>query len=95
MGFTNLFSGRPFLRITSRNSTLCDESEGCISEDNRVIGTYVHGFFDTPGILSKWFSLIGLTKLVTEEESMAERKEKDYDLLKAHFESHVDLGALY
>ncbi len=95
MGLTQLFSGSPFLNITSRNSTPCDESDGCISEDKRVTGTYIHGFFDTPGISSKWFSMIGLTELVTEKESMAERKEKDYDLLKAHFESHVDLGTLY
>ncbi len=95
MGLTQLFSGSPFLNITSRNSIPCDEAEGCISEDKRVTGTYIHGFFDTPGISSKWFSMIGLTELVTEKESMAERKEKDYDLLKVHFESHVDLGTLY
>lgn len=95
MGFTQRFSGSPFLGITSRNSTPCNESEGCISEDNRVSGTYVHGFFDTPGITAKWFSLIGLTELVTEKESMVERKERDYDLLKAHFESHIDLETLY
>ncbi len=95
MGFTQRFSGSFFLSITSRNSNACNETDGCISEDNRVSGTYVHGFFDTPGISSKWLSLIGLTKLVAAEESMAERKEKDYDLLKNHFESHVDLGALY
>jgi hypothetical protein len=39
--------------------------------------------------------MIGLTELVAEKESMAERKERDYDLLKSHLESHVDLGALY
>ena len=95
MGFTRRLSGSPFLSITSRNALACNETEGCISEDNRVAGTYIHGFFDSPDILSKWFTLIGLAELATKGESMGERKEKDYDLLKAHFEAHVDLGALY
>jgi adenosylcobyric acid synthase len=95
MGFTHLISGRPLLNITSRNSAPCDETDGCISDDSRVTGTYVHGFFDTPGIASKWLSRIGLTELATEKASITERKERDYDLLRAHFESHVDLGALY
>jgi adenosylcobyric acid synthase len=95
MGFTGRSSGAPLLKIFSRNSELCNETEGCISEDNRITGTYIHGFFDTPAISSKWLALIGLSELVTGQESMAEQKEKDYDLLKAHFESHVDLGELY
>jgi len=95
MGYTQRFSGSPFLRISSRNSVLCDKTEGCISEDGRVTGTYIHGFFDSPAISSKWFTMIGLTQLAMEKESMGERKEKDYDLLKAHFEEYVDMEALY
>jgi len=95
MGFTQRFSGTHFLRISSRNRTLCDETEGCISEDKRVTGTYVHGFFDAPAISSKWLALIGLTEIALGGESMEELKEKNYGLLKAHFESHVDMEALY
>jgi adenosylcobyric acid synthase len=95
MGFTNRFSGSHFLKISSRNAHPCNETEGCISEDKRVTGTYIHGFFDTHAISSKWFALIGLSDLITEGESMGDRKEKDYDLLKTHFEAHVDLGSLY
>ncbi|MCP4721369.1 MAG: cobyric acid synthase [Desulfobacteraceae bacterium] len=95
MGFTQRFSGSPFLKILSRNAVPCNETDGCISEDNQVTGTYVHGFFDTPTISSKWLALIGLPELVPKGKSMENQKEKDYDLLKIHFESNVDLGALY
>ncbi len=95
MGFTRRFSGHPFLSISSRNSCPCDDTDGCISEDQKVTGTYVHGFFDAPAISSKWLSMIGLDELAIQAKVMGDRKEKDYDLLKVHFETHVDLGALY
>ncbi|MCP3944789.1 MAG: cobyric acid synthase [Desulfobacteraceae bacterium] len=94
MGFTQGFSGNPFLKISSRNTTQSNVTDGHISEDKQVTGTYIHGFFDTPAISSKWLALIGLTELKMEKESMDERKEKDYNLLKTHFESHIDLGTL-
>jgi adenosylcobyric acid synthase len=95
MGFTELFSGTPFIRIKSRNLNPCDESDGCLSHDKQVAGTYVHGFFDYPSISSKWLAMIGLPLLQTDEENHFSRKEKDYDLLKAHFEAHIDLEELY
>jgi len=95
MGETNRFSGTFFLRISSRNTSPCNETEGCISEDQQVAGTYIHGFFDSPAISAKWLALIGLTELVAEVKNHGQQKEKDYDLLKTHFESHVDLEGLY
>jgi adenosylcobyric acid synthase len=92
MGFTNRTSGEPFLHIHSRNGVPCEETDGCIAGGGHVAGTYVHGFFDSPSILSKWFSMIGLEGTPVPEEDMAEQKDKDYDLLREHFEAHVDMG---
>ena len=77
MGFTHRFSGSPFLSISSRNTVPCDETDGCISEDKRVTGTYIHGFFDAPAISSKWLALIGLTDLTAEGKNMGEQKVKN------------------
>ncbi|OQY51594.1 MAG: cobyric acid synthase CobQ [Desulfobacteraceae bacterium 4572_89] len=95
MGFTELFSGTPFLCVSSRNTLACDEPEGCLSNDELVAGTYVHGFFDYPSISLKWLTMIGLPHLVIEEENHTSKKEKDYDLLKIHFEKYIDLETLY
>jgi adenosylcobyric acid synthase len=94
MGFTRLLSGTPFINISSRNGLGCDGTDGCIADDKRVTGTYVHGFFDTPQISSKWLALIGLKDLAADQENRGESKDKNYDLLKTHFETHVDLEDL-
>lgn len=93
MGFTELEAAFPFIRINSRNSVACDETDGCLYE--RVAGTYIHGFFDYPGIAARWLSMIGLDHFQEGLGTMAAQKERNYDLLKAHFESHVDLESLY
>ena len=92
MGETQQTSGTPLLDISSRNNFPCVDTDGCLSEDGRVAGTYIHGFFDTPEILSKWLALIGLP--ITGEDSFS-LKDKDYCLLKEHFEAHIDTSQLF
>lgn len=94
MGYTLRTSGAPFLKIHSRNGNPCRETDGCISDDGRIAGTYIHGFFDFSAILSKWFAMIGLPGLSLPDQDMADEKEKNYDLLKKHFEEHVDIESL-
>ncbi len=95
MGATELVGGSPFIQISSRNSLACHETDGCLSDDQQVAGTYVHGFFDDAVIAAKWLKKIGLDLPREEPKNMAFRKERDYGLLKAHFEAHVNLEALY
>jgi adenosylcobyric acid synthase len=58
--------------------------------NQKIAGTYIHGFFDSPEVLSKWLKFIGLN-LTCPDEDFASLKEKSYALLKKHFETHVDL----
>lgn len=95
MGFTELLSGTSFIHIKSRNLQPCNKPDGCLSQDRRVCGTYVHGFFDYPSISRKWLAMIGLSHLLTKGKNNTPQKEKDYDLLKAHFENYIDLETLY
>ncbi|WP_022666275.1 cobyric acid synthase [Desulfospira joergensenii] len=94
MGFTRLTSGSPLLKIKSRNGVLCDETDGCVSDDGRIAGTYIHGFFDFSPVLAKWFSMIGLEGFSLPNQDMAVEKEKNYALLKEHFEKHIDIGSI-
>jgi len=91
MGNTIINGGTPLLKITSRNSNTCDDIDGCTSNDGRVAGTYIHGFFDDPEILSKWLT----TKPFTMDcsiDNIYTSKDRDYDLLKEHFEAHIDIS---
>ncbi|MCP3874761.1 MAG: cobyric acid synthase [Desulfobacteraceae bacterium] len=90
MGYTTLSSGVSLLNINSRNSMLCKDTDGCISKNGRAAGSYMHGFFDSPQILSKWFKMINLD-LNYSYKDMVSLKEKNYILLRKHFETYIDI----
>ncbi|MCD4722989.1 MAG: cobyric acid synthase, partial [Desulfobacula sp.] len=93
MGYTTLSAGTSLLMVNSRNCTPCFDTDGCMSEDRRVAGTYMHGFFDSSQILSKWLKTIGLD-INYPCDDMLSLKEKDYILLKKHFEAHIDMSII-
>ncbi|OGR35768.1 MAG: cobyric acid synthase CobQ, partial [Desulfobacula sp. RIFOXYB2_FULL_45_6] len=90
MGYTFLKGGIPMLDILSRNSNPCTDRDGCMLINKKIAGTYIHGFFDSSPVLSKWLEGLGLD-LFCPDEGFTSLKEKSYALLRAHFESHVDL----
>jgi len=94
MGYTSLNAGASLLEISSRNCTPCTDTDGCMSEDGRVAGTYMHGFFDSSQILSKWLKTIGLN-INDPCDDMFSLKERDYVLLKEHFEAHIDMSHIF
>jgi adenosylcobyric acid synthase len=94
MGSTTLKSGTPLVKILARNSIPSRDMDGCMDMDQKIAGTYIHGFFDSPRILAKWLNHIGLN-LPCPEEDMAALKENNYLLLKEHFEAHVDLSPFF
>jgi len=93
MGQTRLNAGASLLDIRSRNSLSCTDTDGCITKNGRVMGTYIHGFFDSPQILSKWLRIIGV-KINHPGDDLFNSKEQDYCLLKEHFETHIDTSDL-
>jgi adenosylcobyric acid synthase len=94
MGITRLTGGTPLIRIVSRNGRDVDDTDGCLSENGQVAGTYVHGFFDFNAIVRKWFELIGLDFKADPGIDAAMEKDRDYDHLKRHMETYLDLTSL-
>jgi adenosylcobyric acid synthase len=94
MGATRLTSGIPFIQVVSRNQVPVSETDGCLAENSRVAGTYIHGFFDAGAITGKWFSMIGLDKVPVIETDAAAEKDADYDRLKTHMERYLNLSAI-
>lgn len=94
MGHTRRSGGSSLLEVRSRNSVALPDEEGCITRDSRVIGTYMHGFFDTPAITRRWLNTIGLEQVEVPGTAGLKAREKEYRLLLDHFEQHIDTQAI-
>lgn len=97
MGRTRRLGGRPF-------ATLCEEQgreyeDGAVSDDGRVMGTYVHGLFDGAvfrrTFLNRVRAAFGLPEVSGDEKSGRQRREESYRLLARAVEEHLDTGLLH
>jgi adenosylcobyric acid synthase len=94
MGQTRLLKGSHLLTITERSGNACHEADGARTDDDAVLGTYIHGIFDTPGITRLWLDQTGLGHVpVSGDQGFVER-DLAYDRLADHFESHVNVEAI-
>ncbi len=91
MGQTQRHAGEPFFKVLERNSVPCEDADGCVSPDRRIMGTYIHGLFENPTVTRQWLNSIGLTEVQTSELEGLEAKDKEYDLLAEYFEAHIDV----
>ncbi|MBW1835947.1 MAG: cobyric acid synthase [Deltaproteobacteria bacterium] len=94
MGETKRLQGEPMFSVLERNREPCRDEEGCIARDAQVMGTYVHGLFDTPGITKRWLNTIGLNHVEVSTIHGPAARDRDYDLLAAHFEKHIDTNGI-
>ncbi|MGA8180267.1 MAG: cobyric acid synthase [Desulfobacterales bacterium] len=94
MGVTKRFGGNLLFNIQERNHTPCNGEDGCISHDSRLMGTYLHGMFDSPAITRKWLNTIGLEHIEVPDENRFKTKDHAYNLLTLHFERHMDMDAV-
>jgi adenosylcobyric acid synthase len=94
MGQTTLMAGQPAFKVSSRNRRACADLDGCISPDGKIMGTYMHGLFDTPEITAAWLDRIGLGHLQVTGAQGPLIRDKSYELLADHFETYVDIQAI-
>ena len=98
LGETELGEGvRPLFRLQRNgdDEARCDGATDC---DGRVLGTYLHGLFDSADgvewLLKHWCSLLGKHTTSTVLDPKAER-ERRYDTLADHFRRHMNLDLIY
>ncbi len=91
MGHTERTGGAPLLAVHARNGEPAGSEDGCIVEEGRVMGTYMHGFFDSPGITRNWLSGIGIGHVAVPAVAGLAARDLEYDALLEHFEQHVDI----
>jgi len=96
MGETIRLAGDPLFEVTSRNRRSCGDKEGAVSLKGNVAGTYMHGMFDYDLIKFKWLTSIGLDMDPPGQRRNAlSRKDKNYEHLRVHFETHVKMNNMY
>ena len=94
MGQSVLTGGHPLFQMTERNGVSSRDTDGCISSKDNVMGTYMHGLFDTPALTRRWLGMIGLPDIAVSESSGYQERDRAYDLLAEHFKAHVDMEAI-
>ena len=94
MGRTRLLNGTPFVQVTNRNQQSCEDWDGCKDQSGRVIGLYLHGFFDTPGITRQWLDRIGLDDVAVSRLHGPAARDRAYDQLADHAHDHLDVDAI-
>lgn len=95
MGQTRLHQGSPLFSVTSRNGQSCHDTDGCISEDARIIGTYMHGLFDMPEITRHWLAHIGLDTIVVDQHHGPVVRDTAYELLAEHAARYLDMKTIF
>jgi len=76
---------RPFAQLADGSS------EGAVSPDGRVIGTYIHGLFAEDRQRSAWLKRLGAGKSEIAYDALV---ENTLDRLAAHLAAHIDLDRL-
>ncbi|MFO7496182.1 MAG: hypothetical protein R6X05_11190, partial [Desulfobacterales bacterium] len=94
MGQTQRGGGRPLLAVTERNGRACSDEDGCVAPSGHVMGTYLHGLFDTPGVTRAWLAAIGLEGIAVTELQGLTARDRAYDRLAAHFTRFIDTDSL-
>jgi len=99
LGTTEYMDGAaPFasiLRQTNETQALFD---GCISEDRRIFGTYLHGLFDQDAFRHAFLCASRAALQMSAPEKLmewSERRRQQLDLLADEFGSALDLNAIF
>jgi adenosylcobyric acid synthase len=95
MGQTTRDNGRPLFDIIARNNTACNDEDGCLSRNSRIMGTYIHGLFNNHAIAKSWLDHIGLDGVEIPELDGLDARDKEYDLLADYFEKYIDTQSIF
>jgi adenosylcobyric acid synthase len=84
---------RPFATITRRSGKEMKISDGAVSPDGRVFGTYLHGIFDNDGFRTAFLNRLRVEKGLRTKVAVPAQADP-FDLLAEHLERHLDMEKL-
>lgn len=94
MGHTERNSGTPAFRLTRIGNGEAFE-DGCLSGDRAILGTYVHGLFDSDALREALLGFLARRKgIVLPGQIARPARDVRYDRLADFVRGHVDIGRL-
>ncbi len=94
MGQTRRLAGRPLVTVLDRNGHPVNEPDGTRLPKTRLMGTYLHGFFDSAAVTRRWLDAMGLNHISVSTVHGPASRDRDYDRLAAHLTTHMDMPAV-
>jgi adenosylcobyric acid synthase len=99
LGETLLGNGtQPLFQLQRLGDEECHH-DGAISADGRVLGTYLHGLFDSAEglglLLNHWRRICGKEKSSSDVTDPLVERERRYDALAEHFRSNLKMDVIY
>ncbi|WBM72124.1 cobyric acid synthase [Buttiauxella sp. WJP83] len=89
----------PFATFTECNTQPYHNLDGAVSEDGRVLGTYLHGVFDsgefTRSLLDSLRLRKGLNPWEGERFDYQQHKEQQFNILADALREHIDIARIY
>ena len=83
---------KPLLHIESDGAgTKQNTPDGCISEDNQIIATYLHGFFDCPEPTQAVLNWLGIKGMEQPVIDINQHREVQLERLANICEQHLDM----
>lgn len=84
----------PWIQITSRNNKPENDTDGAITSNGYIAGSYFHGLFDFPAYRNAFLRNLNPGVISEDQEAAAAFKQKQYDLLAEHFEKNLNMQKL-
>ena len=94
MGQTKRLEGEPMFNVMQRNNILANSDDGCVADSLKIMGTYIHGLFDTPDITKLWLDSIGLHNIEVSKIHGFAARDEQYNLLANYFEKHINIKSI-
>ena len=96
-GETIIKKHMPAFKVIRRNNARVSLKDGCISPDNRIWGTYIHGIFDNKDFRRRFLINAAKGKNCLHRDFVFSdfNREKEFDKLADLVKKNIDLGYLY
>jgi adenosylcobyric acid synthase len=99
LGETLLKNGaQPLFKLTRRGDADC-QLDGAINHDGSILGTYLHGLFDSPAglavLINHWQTMSGKALSDLRGFDPHAERERRYDALAEHYRSNMKMDLVY
>lgn len=90
----NCVSATEPAKITEPAKTTAPRNEGLLSEDNQILGSYLHGLFDSPEACELLLTWAGMTAPQGRTVDINQQRQQQLDRLADVLEQHLDFNKI-